>query len=494
MAPQELDLWYCQPPASNDQIKLLAQPIALTTLAKYSGLFHDLYGSAKTHRKNASRTSPAIESYTLRGPSMSAFRIILNWMLRSARLAAAGRSHQPEALSGCDSLGPLAVINFRSKSYTTLAQLRLTAKILRIPYLELMFLRRMQQYALEKPLVSQVELTRLLTCGDFELGSTAVTVIVRALAERYVRAEQTGESLQVSEIWGLITSQQHDFIQAVGKELRKRRAAQPLPELNAETKAPNARSKISTHRKVSSIPEDYLLGKDNHSREGGLAGLPTMISPLSSCSCICTCEDGQEPLELRPASGNEYDSPCCPSCCPVQRANRAFFKTGLGDDPFTGHFSDATDKVQNWRLHSAFATGRPQSPTQCPETPTKRTSKPFVQSTPRPTSTQPPRIDVSLANFMPPLVPSPAYLNLRSSPAAARLESKQVDLEPPSPKRTINFIVAPFLPISPCTVVRKTYDEKGNEKLEMVRTKASVRKARSRLEEGLNEYVCCSVM
>lgn len=487
MAPRELDLWYCHSPAPNNQIKLLAQPIALTTLAKYSGLFHDLYGSAKTNGKNASRTCPAIISYTLRGPSASAFRIILNWMLRSASLAAAGRSHQPEALGRCDSLGPLAVINFRSKSYTTLAQLRLTAKILRIPHLELMFLRRMQQHALEKPLVSQVELTRLLTCGDFELGSTAATVIVRALAERYVRAEQADESLRVSEIWGLITSQQHDFIQAVGKELRKWRTAQPLPELNAEAKAQNARSKIFAHRKVSSIPEDY-------SRKGGLAGLPTVISPLSSCSCICTCEDGQEPLELRSASGNEYDSPCCPSCCPVQRANRAFFKTGLGDDPFTGHFSDATDKVQNWRLHSAFATGRPRTPTQCPETPTKQTSKPFVQSTPRPTSTQPPRIDVSLANFIPPLVPSPAYLNLRSSPAAARPESKQVDLEPPSPKGVINFIVPPFSPISPCTVVRKTYDEKGNEKLEMVRTKASVEKARSRLEEGLNEYICCLVM
>lgn len=133
MAPREFDLWYCHPSASNDQIKLLAQPIALTTFVKYSGLSHDLYGSPKAHRKNASRMSPAIESYTPRGPSMSAFRIILNWMLRSANLAAAGRPHQPEALNGRDSLGPLATINFRPKSYTTLAQLRLTAKILRIP-------------------------------------------------------------------------------------------------------------------------------------------------------------------------------------------------------------------------------------------------------------------------------------------------------------------------------------------------------------------------
>lgn len=195
-----------------------------------------------------------------------------------------------------------------------------------------MFLRRMQQYALDKPLVSQAELTRLLTCGDFELGSTAATVIVRALAERYARAEQADERLQRSEIWALITSQQRDFIQAVEKELQKRRAVQPLPGLDAGTKVQNARSKIFAHRKMSAVPKEYLIDKDDRSRDGGLAGLPTIISPLSSCSCICTCEDSGEPLGLRSASGNEYNSPCCPSCCPVQRANRAFFKTGLGDD------------------------------------------------------------------------------------------------------------------------------------------------------------------
>lgn len=100
MAFLELDLWYCHPSKFNGTIKLLAQPIALTTLAKYSGLFHDLYGSAETQRKNASGKSPAIESYTLRGPAISAFRIILNWILRSARLAAAGRSDQSEAPDG----------------------------------------------------------------------------------------------------------------------------------------------------------------------------------------------------------------------------------------------------------------------------------------------------------------------------------------------------------------------------------------------------------
>lgn len=95
----------------------------------------------------------------------------------------------------------------------------------------------MQLCALEKPLVSPVVLTRLLTCGDFGLGSTAAKDIVRALAERYVRAEQADKKLEASNTWKLVTSQQHGFIHAVGEEIRKRRAAQPLPDVNAETKA-----------------------------------------------------------------------------------------------------------------------------------------------------------------------------------------------------------------------------------------------------------------
>lgn len=181
-----------------------------------------------------------------------------------------------------------------------------------------------------------------------------------------MRAEQADKRLQRSEIWALITSQQRDFIQAVERELQKRRAVQPLPELDAGTKVQNARSKTFAHRKMSAVPKEYLIDKDDRSGDGGLAGLPTIVSPLSSCSCICTCEDSGEPLGLRSASGNEYNSPCCPSCCPVQRANRAFFKTGLGDAPFADRFSDAIGKVQNWRLHSALATGRPRSTSQDP--------------------------------------------------------------------------------------------------------------------------------
>lgn len=493
MVPEEVDLWYCHPSTSNDQIKLLAQPIAFTTLAKYSGLFHDLYGSSKMHCKIRSQTSPVIISYTLRGPSVSAFRVILNCMLRSANLARAGQPQHVAALGSFDSLGPLATINHRSKSYTTLAQLRLTAKILRIPYLELMFLKRMQQYALDKPLVSQVDLNRLLTCGDFELQSTPVAVMVRALAERYMHAEQADNKLQRSEIWALITSQQQEFIQAVEEELRKRKAVQLLPKFDGGTKLPSARSKAFAPLKQSAVPEKRHNSKGIHSKEGGLADLPTIVLPLSSCSCICTCDYTQESLGLHSVCGNEYNSLCCSSCCPAQRANQAFFKTGLGDDPFVDCV-DTTDKVQNWRLHSALAAGKPRSPTGDLETPTKVTSRPFVQSTSRPTSTRPPPTDVSLANFIPALAPFSAYPNLCSSPAAAKLEGKRVDTGPPSPTKVIKVIAPPFLPSSPCTIVRKTYDGEGNEKLEMVRPKAALRKERNKLEQSLSEYMCCSVM
>jgi len=493
MVPQEVDLWYRQPSTSNDQTKLLAQPVAFTTLAMYSGLFYDLHGSAKMHYKTRSQTSPAIVSYTLRGPSVSAFCVMLNWMLRSANLAMEGQSHYLATLGGFDSQGPLATINHQSKSYTTLARLRLTAKILRVPYLELMFPRRMQQYALDKPLVSQMDLNRLLKCGDFELQSTPVAVMVRALAERYMHAEQADNRPQRSEIWALITSQKQDFIQAVEEELREREAVQPLPKFDDGTKLPSARSKTFAPPEQSAIPKKRHNSKGMHSKEGGLAVLPTVVSPLSSCSCICTCDYNQESLGLRSVCENEYNSLCCPGCCPAQRANQAFFKTGLGDDPFVD-CADITDKVQNWRLHSALAAGKSPSPTGDLETPTKVTSRPFVQSTSRPTPTRPPRADLSLANFVPALTPFSAYPTLRSSPAAARLEGKRVDIEPPSPTKTIKVIALPFLPSSRCTIVRKTYDGDENEKPEMVRSKAAFRKERNKLEQSLSEYMCCSVM
>lgn len=496
MIARELDLFYRHPSTPNSRTRILARPIALDTLAKYSGLFHDLCNPTHIGRKSTNQTSPAVEAYTLCGPSLSAFRTVFNWILRSANLTATATLQSGNLHDG---QGPFATMNFRTKSYMTLAQLRLSAKILRIPFLERVLLSRMQQLATEKPLITNEDLEYLLGCGDYKLTSTTVTILVHGLAGRYMRYEQAGLDYQKFCIWNLVSSQNSSFTEAFEKALRKRRAALPLPGLNLNAKTAEAGAPAFQHGRALSAPERSKYHQDAGSRHARLEALPTMISPLSSCSCICTCEDSQlrstHHSDMKPASTYEYIGPGCPTCCPVQRANRAFFKTGLNNanDPFIDHELGlgAKDKVRDWQL--GCVPEPEEAHNECPETPTKSSSRHKIRRTD--SSKRPPMIDVSLANFTPPLTPSPIRVRSANIPPASSTPAYTPPVPlPPSPTKTINVIVPPFSPISTGTIIRKTYDEEGNEKLEMVRPKRAVEKERSRLKEGLNEYVCCSVM